>query len=199
MRRSEHSTRELRPGARSVALARSRRLVLPAAAAGASLAFALAGLALAHGPSGSSFNVGSARNATAAETIIVDRGGRSVYRLSPETAHHLLCRGGCLQVWRPLTVSSRHAKLRAAPGIQGHLGLLSRGHHSFQLTLRGLPLYTYVGDGARGQVTGRNIHSFGGVWFLVSARATQASPQAPPPAPAPAAPPASTPPLYAPY
>jgi len=137
------------------------------AALAASAAIALASFALA---AGAGPTVGSARNATLSRTIVVDPHGRTLYALSPETTHHLLCKTSeCFEFWPPLTVHSRSVALRAGLGVHGGLGLLRRSNGALQVTLRGKPLYRYSGDSARGQVEGEDIKSFGGTWHAVSA------------------------------
>jgi predicted lipoprotein with Yx(FWY)xxD motif len=118
----------------------------------------------------------AAANQRLGETIAVDTHGRTLYALSPETAHHLLCRSrACLQLWIPLTVSSGKASPRAGSGVQGHLGLLRRQNGKWQVTLRGMPLYRFSGDSAKGQANGQGIMSFGGTWHAVTSEAHPSS------------------------
>jgi len=133
--------------------------------------------------------------ATIVTSIVVDAHGATLYRLKPETTRHLLCKSStCLAIWKPLTVrSSSTSKIKAGPGVTGSLGLLRRARNSYQVTLRGLPLYTFAGDSRRGDDNGEKIHSFGGTWFSVPASTRSASP-------APTAPsPTTTAPTYPPY
>jgi predicted lipoprotein with Yx(FWY)xxD motif len=114
--------------------------------------------------------VRSATNAQFAEKVVVDARGRTLYALSPETTHHLLCKSSqCLKFWPPLTVRSSNTKLENGAGVHGHLGILRRAHKVFQVTLDGLPLYRFAGDSATGAANGENIHSFGGTWHVISA------------------------------
>jgi predicted lipoprotein with Yx(FWY)xxD motif len=114
--------------------------------------------------------VGSAANTNFEERIVVDAHGLTLYALSPETAHHLLCKSDeCLSAWPPLTVRSRKTKLTAGPGVHGRLGILRRSNGMFQITLRGLPLYRFSGDSAKGAANGESIKSFGGTWHAISA------------------------------
>jgi predicted lipoprotein with Yx(FWY)xxD motif len=131
--------------------------------------------------------VNAGNNASLGKKIVVDAHGRTVYALSPETAHHLLCKSrACFEFWPPLLVHSAHLKLTAGPGVSGHLGVLRRSSGKFQVTLRGLPLYRFSGDKAAGQANGEGIKTFGGTWHAVAAGTTPAaSPPAPAPQPAP--------------
>jgi predicted lipoprotein with Yx(FWY)xxD motif len=158
-------------------------LVAAAACSGAGLAFASSVTPV----------VRSAANETLHHTIVVDAHGRTVYALSPETTRHLLCRSAtCLQFWPPVTVRSRSVRLEAGHGVQGRLGLLRRSNGTLQITLRGMPLYRYSGDSARGEANGEGIRSFGGIWHALHASTTQSTAPAMPnttasttPAPAP--------------
>ena len=138
--------------------------LLVVASAGLTLA-GLAGMATA----ASSTTLTTASNAALAETIVVDAHGLTVYELSPETVHHLLCTraNGCFRVWEPLTVASAKTKLSAGRGITSKLGTLHRDGF-WQVTLGGHPLYRFVGDGSKkGAAGGQGLHSFGGTWHVV--------------------------------
>ena len=163
-------------------LARSSRrwrpsgLVVAVVAVTLAFAVSLAAMALA---AGGAITVGSASNSTLGKQIVVDAQGHTLYALSPETTHHLLCKSSeCLKFWPPLTVRSRGTKLKAGPGVHGRLAILRRGNGVLQVTLGGLPLYHYSGDHAKGQANGQSIHSFGGTWHVLSATSTT-SPAAP--------------------
>lgn len=140
------------------------------------LAFAasMAALALA---SSSAVTVSAAANAKLGERLTVDARGRTLYALSPESTHHLLCKSSqCLKFWPPLTVRSRKPKLTAGTGVHGHLGILRRPGGVLQVTLGGLPLYRFSGDHAKGEANGQGIHSFGGTWHVLPANTTPSAP-----------------------
>ena len=121
----------------------------------------------------------ASHNSMLNKTIVVDARGRTLYALSPETVHHLLCKShACLEIWRPVTVRSRAVALHAARGVEGHVALVKRSDGKLQLTLRGLPLYRFSGDSANGQASGDGIRSFGGRWHVVPAKPAQAAPPA---------------------
>jgi predicted lipoprotein with Yx(FWY)xxD motif len=143
------------------------------------LAGAVVGVALA---SGSQLpTVRSASNAALKTNVVVNLQGHTLYALSPETSRHLLCKStACLHLWPPLSVSFATAKLKAGAGVQGRLGLVRRGSKSFQVTLRGMPLYRFAGDRGRDESHGQGIESFGGRWHAVTASsAAPAQPMAP--------------------
>jgi predicted lipoprotein with Yx(FWY)xxD motif len=146
---------------------RSSGLVVGIAAVTLAFAASVATMALA---TGGAITVSSAPSSTLGEQITVDVQGRTLYALSPETTHHLLCKSReCFRFWPPLTVRSSKTKLTAGPGVHGHLAILRRSNRVLQVTLGGLPLYHYSGDHAKGQTNGQSIHSFGGTWHVLSA------------------------------
>jgi predicted lipoprotein with Yx(FWY)xxD motif len=133
----------------------------------AAFAASLAAIAIA---SAGTPTVKSAHNKKLGQ-IVVDAHGRSLYVLSPETARHLLCKTReCFASWPPLTVASRKTKLKKGAGVHGRLTILRRSSGKLQVMLDGMPLYHYIGDVRKGEVKGQNIHTFGGVWHVVSAR-----------------------------
>ena len=113
--------------------------------------------------------VDSAHNATLSAKVAVDSKGRTLYALSGETAHHLKCSTAqYLKFWPPLTVASAKAVLKDGPGVDGKLGTLKRPGGVVQVTLRGLPLYRFLGDQSGGSANGQLIAS----WNKQSPRAT---------------------------
>jgi predicted lipoprotein with Yx(FWY)xxD motif len=121
---------------------------------------------------------------------VVNAQGHTLYALSPETATHLLCKSNeCLKFWPPLTVSSTAITLKDGAGVHGHLAILRRRNGLLQVTLRGMPLYRFSRDHAKGQANGEGIESFGGTWHAVVATTRKPSaPSAPAPASTPMTP-----------
>lgn len=176
--------------ARSRRRTRPTRLAVCTAVVTVALVASFAAMALASGSTTRAVN--SASNAKFSEQIVVDTHGRTLYSLSPETSRHLLCKSSeCLSAWPPLTVRSRKAKLTAGPGVHGQLGILKRSNGMLQVTLRGVPVYRFSGDSAKGAANGEGIKSFGGTWHALSAASST------PPAPATTEPttPSSPPPM----
>ena len=138
-------------------------------AAGAVAALVLS----ACGSSGGSSTVSTGgNNATGAEVtarstnlgaVLTDSTGKSLYLLTSDTASHLACTGGCLQIWVP--VMSNGAP-KAGSGVTGSLGTVARDNGK-QVTIAGHPLYTYAADNSPGDTTGQGIKSFGGTWYVV--------------------------------
>jgi predicted lipoprotein with Yx(FWY)xxD motif len=161
---------------RSRVAKRPSSLAAVAAVAALLVVAALATVALA----ANAITVKSASNSALKETVVVNVQGRTLYALSPETTHHLLCTSSeCFNHWPPLTVRSGKTKLKAGPGVHGTLGILHRSNGTFQVTLRGLPLYRYAEDHAKGEANGQGIESFGGTWHAATASASPAK-SAPP-------------------
>ncbi len=142
-------------------------VLLIAAIAGLAIA-AAAGLASAKVANPT---VATAHNSRLHETVLVDRRGFTLYTLSPETTHHLLCKtSACISFWPPLKAASAKAKLVKGAGIKGRLATLQRKGFA-QVTLNRRPLYRFSGDSAKGQANGEGIASFGGVWHAAKAGA----------------------------
>jgi predicted lipoprotein with Yx(FWY)xxD motif len=138
--------------------------------AGVALA-ALAGLALAKTHR---TTVKTAHNAALHETVVVDTRGHTLYHLSPETTHHLLCNSQtCFSFWPPYKVS-KSAKLTKGKGVKAKLGRIHR-HGFYQLTVGGVPVYHFSGDSSAGQANGNGIKSFGGTWHAVKASGSSKS------------------------
>jgi len=166
----------------------TRRLALAAAAAVMVAAVLASTVAIASAPPPT---VKTAANKKLGVTVVVNPAGRTLYALSPETTHHLLCNESyCLEVWPPL-ILPHGAKLRAGKGVQGKLGLLRRSGGRMQVTLRGKPLYRFSEDHKAGEARGEGLETFGGTWHAVTASASQApagttpttTPMTPTPAP----------------
>jgi predicted lipoprotein with Yx(FWY)xxD motif len=169
---------------------RARRRLLLAGLLGTlavSALLAVAALAAA------TLTVKSAANSTLGKTVVVNPAGRTLYSLSGESSHRLLCKSSeCAHFWPPLIVPSRTTHLKDGTGVHGTLGLIRRANGSLQVTLRGKPLYRFSGDHSSGQANGEGIRSFGGTWHAVTASATVTAP--PPVSPTPPMSPPSTPP-----
>lgn len=113
-------------------------------------------------------NVATAHNGRLHETVLVDPHGFTLYELSPETTHHLLCKASCLPFWPALKAPSVKARLVKGAGVKGQLATMRRNGF-VQITLNGRPLYRFSGDSGKGQAHGDGISSFGGTWHVVKA------------------------------
>jgi predicted lipoprotein with Yx(FWY)xxD motif len=95
-------------------------------------------------------------------TILVDAGGRTLYRFTRDQPDASACAGACATAWPPLLVEGEPA---APAGLPGALGAVDRPDGGRQLTYNHQPLYYYGGDT---QPTDANGQGVGGVWFVVA-------------------------------
>ncbi|HEX4186913.1 MAG TPA: hypothetical protein VHY83_03345 [Solirubrobacteraceae bacterium] len=169
-----------------------------AVALSSALAVSFVAAALALG----TVTIGSQQSSKLGERVVVNSQGHTLYMLSGETRTRQFCTSSeCLSFWPPLRASSKSAHLKATQGVQGQLRVLTRHGGIVQVTLRGMPLYRFSGDRAKGEVNGEGIVGPGGhVWHAVTASASHTTPapapSATPPAPTPTPP--SPPPTYPP-
>jgi predicted lipoprotein with Yx(FWY)xxD motif len=113
------------------------------------------------------------------KTVLVAANGHTLYTLSKETTHHIICKGSvCLSTWPPLKIA-KGVKPVGAP----HLGVMKRREGFRQVTFNGRPLYRFSGDARKGQANGEGFRDVG-VWH-VAAVAKAATAPAPAPAPSP--------------
>jgi predicted lipoprotein with Yx(FWY)xxD motif len=97
--------------------------------------------------------------------VLVNADGYTLYRLTTDTPTSSTCYGSCAQLWPPLTVPAG-ATPKAASGLTGTLGTITRTDGTRQVTYEGHPLYTYSPDTTTADALGQGV---GGVWFVVSA------------------------------
>jgi predicted lipoprotein with Yx(FWY)xxD motif len=151
----------------------NKRIILSIATMG------IAGLALAGCSSaGSGTSGGSAPAATGATlatgktslgTIVVNSKGDTVYVFDSDTANSgkSTCYDGCASTWPAVTTTSSTPDVK---GVTGTVGTITRTDGTTQVTLDGMPLYTYSGDSAAGDVQGQGM---GNTWYAVSPSGTQ--------------------------
>ena len=142
------------------------------------MALLAAGLCTAALASTGAIRLNGTANSKLGATIVTAPSGRTLYSLSAETSHHLLCKGACLRIWPPLTVPAHSKKPVLGSGVHGTVSLLRRSNGSLQVTLRGKPLYRFSGDHAKGDANGEGIEADGGTWHAVTA-ATPSAPSTP--------------------
>ena len=99
-------------------------------------------------------------------TILVDRGGRTLYLFEKDRRSTSACSGACARYWPPLIA---RGKPTAAGSVRASLlGTTRRSDGSRQVTYRGYPLYRFAGDTEPGQTTGQGSRAFGAGWFVLS-------------------------------
>ena len=114
--------------------------------------------------SASALAVKSASSSTLHATVLVNARGLTLYRLSGEQNGKWICTSAaCLGAWHPLTVSAHVAP----KGSVGSLGTVKRPGGMMQVTVNGMPLYTFAGDTTPGEDKGQGIKDVG-TWNAVS-------------------------------
>jgi predicted lipoprotein with Yx(FWY)xxD motif len=103
-------------------------------------------------------------------SILVDNKGKTIYFFAIDSPNHSACTGTCLQYWpivaAPATIPT------SVPGVTAPLGSLTRADGMKQLTIAGLPAYTFSGDSAPGMTSGQDKNLSGGLWWVVSPAGT---------------------------
>ena len=116
----------------------------------------------AGGPAG-----GGGNNLSTASTslgdILVNGTGMTVYVYDQDTANSgtSACTGSCASQWPAVTATEATPTVTGVTGTVGTIDAVGGGK---QVTINGLPLYTYAGDAAAGDLTGQG---FGGIWWVV--------------------------------
>jgi predicted lipoprotein with Yx(FWY)xxD motif len=99
--------------------------------------------------------------------ILVNSEGQVLYTFTSNGAS-VPCNTSCLAVWPALTLPAGVTTPTGTAGV-GPLGTTTSNGPT-QVTVGGLPLYTYAGDSAPGVASGNNLVSFGGTWKVVKAQ-----------------------------
>jgi predicted lipoprotein with Yx(FWY)xxD motif len=96
--------------------------------------------------------------------VLVDAQGRTLYTADVEMGGRILCTGPCTSSWDPVGASAEQAE-SAATELELDLGAVERPDGRKQLTLEGLPLYTFTEEGP-GQLEGDGfVDDFEGTRF----------------------------------
>lgn len=97
-------------------------------------------------------------------TIVVDGHGMTVYFYTKDVkgSGSSNCTGGCLALWPAVKAASSTPKV---DGVTGTVGTIKRDDGTLQLTIDGMPVYTYTQDSAAGDVNGEGVQ---GIWYAVS-------------------------------
>lgn len=117
--------------------------------------------------------------------ILVDSTGAALYTSEQEADGTVRCVASCADLWPPLTVDSGQTPT-ASGDVAGALGTVARDDGTTQVTLDGVPLYTFSLDGEPGEVTGDGLSdAFDGstfTWHVATASgaAVTSSPTATP-------------------
>ncbi len=106
---------------------------------------------------------------TSLGTILVDRGGFTVYEFTRDKGAHNSCikLSHCPTAWPALTTSG---KPLAGAGVNRKLlGTITLSRGVKQVTYAGHPLYTYAGDSGPAQTFYVGVSAFGGSWYALNA------------------------------
>jgi predicted lipoprotein with Yx(FWY)xxD motif len=143
-------------------------LVIPAAAAGLATLAACGSSGTSASSSGGSTPSASTSAAAAASglktakvggvTVLTNAKGFTLYSFAPDTSTKSVCNGECATSWPPVQAPV------SASAVKSPFATIKRSSGSTQLTFRGHPLYTFVGDRAPGQAHGNGVNAFGGLW-----------------------------------
>jgi predicted lipoprotein with Yx(FWY)xxD motif len=118
--------------------------------------------------------------------ILTDGAGVALYTLDTDHDGLSTCHGACAQAWPPLTVP-HGTDPTGGPGMPGTVGVARQTNGTDQVTYNGMPLYTFVGDTAPGQVTGDGVAGFSVVVTGAVTSPTTTTTVTAPTAPAPSA------------
>jgi predicted lipoprotein with Yx(FWY)xxD motif len=101
---------------------------------------------------------------------VEDQDGFVLYRFDDDKDNPAKsnCNGECAEIWPPIYSNDGDPALK---GIKKSLvGTVTRADGTKQLTLKGWPLYRYIGDKKPGQWKGQNV---GGKWFVINPDGTK--------------------------
>jgi predicted lipoprotein with Yx(FWY)xxD motif len=153
-------------------------VLVPATAAGLAALAACGSSGTSSSSSGSSTPSASTSAAAAAAglktakvggvTVLTNAKGFTLYSFAPDTATKSACNGACATSWPPTTAPAN------ATAVKAPFATITRTGGSTQLTFRGHPLYTFVGDTSPGQAKGNGINMFGGLWHEAPASGSAA-------------------------
>lgn len=111
---------------------------------------------------GSKTVVGEAHAPSLHKTVLTNTKGLTLYSLSVEKNGKFICTGSCTSTWFPLIVARG-----TTPKGPVKLGTIKRPEGKIQVTFKGLPLYTFDGDSAKGQAKGEGFKDVG-TWHAVT-------------------------------
>jgi len=120
---------------------------------------------------------------TALGTVVVNGQGMTVYVFDKDAANSgtSACTGPCLTLWPPVKAPAGTPR---ATGVTGTVGTITLPNGTRQLTLNGLPLYTYAADAKPGDTSGQGNQGFGAAWWVVGPDGLKvSSSQSPSPSP----------------
>lgn len=115
------------------------------------------------GSTAASGGAGLAVGNTSLGPVLVNSQGMTVYLLTADSPSKSTCAAQCLVYWPAVP-----APATAGPEVTAKVGQAITTGGAPILTAGGWPLYTFLQDQARGDVTGEGVQTFGGTWYAVS-------------------------------
>ena len=98
--------------------------------------------------------------------VVANSKGHTLYMFRADKGPTSSCYGQCTTYWPPLLTSGKPV---AAPGIKASLlGTTMRKDGKLQVTYKGHPLYTFVGDKKAGQTAGEGSNASGAKWYALA-------------------------------
>ena len=97
-------------------------------------------------------------------TIVVDGKGMTAYYFTKDTKDSGVsaCSGDCAAAW-PAIVSTSDTPI--VDGVTGTVGTIPTADGGKQITINGMPIYTFAQDMAAGDVNGQGAN---GVWCVIA-------------------------------
>jgi predicted lipoprotein with Yx(FWY)xxD motif len=120
-------------------------------------------------PTGAAAQTVGTKSISGVGDALVDSTGKVLYTNDMDTGSKIACTDQCLTEWVPLAAPSAGQPSSDDSAVQSKLGTVKRPDGSSQVTLGGMPLYSFVED-SPGQATGNGFaDSFGGTNFVWTA------------------------------
>ena len=103
---------------------------------------------------------------TSVGTVLVNAKGKTLYVFAADSPRKSTCSGACAQAWPPVPANAR--TLGHSADVKARLGFIRRTDGTTQLTVNGMPAYTFSGDSAAGQAKGQAVNASGGLWWVIA-------------------------------
>lgn len=103
-------------------------------------------------------------------TYLIDRDGRAVYLFTADEGQEgSSCYDECAEVWPPMIAENGEQVGALGSRVRPDLiGTIERRDGQLQVTYGGHPLYLYSEDAGAGEITGQDMQTHGGEWYLVT-------------------------------
>jgi len=101
---------------------------------------------------------------TSLGTVVVDGKGMTAYYFTKDAKGSGVsaCTGGCAAAWPAIETTSDSPTV---DGVTGTVGTIPAADGGKQITINGMPIYTYAEDSAAGDVNGQGVS---GVWWVIA-------------------------------